>query len=75
MMVSDIDLLFIAYLHQSGKLKQDLAELLHISPQTMTKWWQAGVTTWRLQDVITTAHFLGIPIDTLREVITYRKDR
>jgi len=73
MMVSDIDLLFIAYLHQSGKLKQDLADILHISPQTMCKWWKAGVATWPFQDVIAAAHFLGIPIDTLREVITYRK--
>ena len=75
MMVSDIDLLFIAYLHQSSKLKQDLAERLNITPQTMTKRWKEGVSTWPFQDVMITAHFLGIPIDTLREVITYRKDR
>ena len=74
-MINDIDLLFIAYLHQSGKLKQDLAQHIGISPGTMTQWWKAGVHTWPLDLVIKSAQYIGIPIDTLREVITYRKEK
>lgn len=73
MMVSDIDLLFLAYLHQSGKRKQDLADHLCISPQSLTKWLKEGIASWRLEYVTKAAQYLGIPIDVLREVISYRK--
>lgn len=74
-MITDIDLLFIAYLTQSGKTKMDISKHLNVSYRTIISMWRQGVGQWRLDDVIKTAYFLGIPIDTLRETITYRKDK
>ena len=74
MMISELDLLFNAYRYQSGKQKQEIAEHLCISRATMSAWWKAGVGTWPWDQVVKAAHFLGIPIDVLRETLTYRKD-
>ena len=73
--MNDLDILFIAYLTQSGKTKKELADHLCVSQKTMSLMWRRGVTQWRFDEVIKTAHFLGIPIDTLRETITYRKGK
>ena len=73
--MSDIDLLFIAYLTKGRKTKTQLAEHLHVSLKTMSAMWKNGVGSWRFDEVIKTANFLNIPIDVLREVITYRKDK
>lgn len=73
--ISNLDLLFIAYQVQSGKTKAQIAEMLQISPKTMSGMWKNGVGTWRFSELLKVAHFIGIPIDTLREEISYqRKD-
>ena len=73
--MTDLDLLFYAYLHQSGKTKTALAEHLSISLKTMSKMWRMGVENWRFCEVLKAAQFLRIPIDVLRETISYRKDK
>lgn len=73
--IEELDLLFIAYLTQSGKTKKELAESLNVCQKTMTKMWRMGVGQWRFDEVIKAARFLGIPIDVLRETIKYRKDK
>ncbi len=74
-MIEDLDLLFIAYLTQSGKTKKALADVLNISQKTMSKMWKMGVSQWRFDEVLKAARFLGIPIDVLRETISYRKEK
>ena len=71
--MTNIDLLFIAYQVQSGKTKAQIAEMLHVSPKTMSFMWKKGVLSWKFDEVLKVAHFIGIPIATLREEITYQR--
>ncbi|MBQ9911954.1 MAG: helix-turn-helix domain-containing protein [Firmicutes bacterium] len=73
--MTDLDLIFCAYLERSRKTKAQLAEYLNISRPTFGRMWKAGVTTWRWEEVLRAAWFLGIPIDILREQLTYRKEK
>ena len=73
--MSELDLLFAAYLMQRGIMKKSLAEHLGVSQKTMSLMWKAGIGTWRWDEVIKAAQFLGVPIDSLKETVTYRKDK
>lgn len=73
--MTDLDLIFCAYLERSRKTKTQLAEHLNVSRATFRRMWKAGIGTWRLEEVTRAAAFLGIPIDVLRENLTYRKER
>ena len=73
--MTDINLIFTAYLERSGKTKAQLADYLNVSRVTLGRMWKAGVNTWRWDEVVKAAGFIGIPIDVLREQLTYRKER
>ena len=73
--MTDLDIIFTAYLMRSNKNKTLLAEHLNVSRKTLSKMWGQGVETWRWSEVVKAARFLGIPIDVLREQVTYRKEK
>lgn len=72
--MTELDIIFTAYLMRSNKNKTLLAEHLNVSRKTLSKMWSQGVETWRWAEVIKAARYLGIPIDVLREQVTYRKE-
>jgi len=73
--MSDLQITFTAYLIQKGMTKTALAEHLDVSRKTMSEMWKRGIESWRWMEVIKAAQILGIPIDVLRESLTYRKDK
>lgn len=73
--MSELDILFTAYLMKNGISRKKLADHIHVSAKTMVKMWREGINSWRWEEVLKAAQFLGIPIETLRETVTYRKDK
>lgn len=73
--MTELDLIFTAYLMKNGISKKKLGDHLCVSPKTMVKMWRIGIGQWRWDEVVKAAQFLGIPIETLRETLTYRKDK
>ena len=73
--MTELDVLFAAYLLKTGITKKSLGEHINVCQKTMTKMWRMGVSQWRLDEVVKAAQYLGIPIDVLRETITYRKEK
>ena len=69
--MSDLDVLFTAYLMKSKLSKCKLAEAIGVTPKTFYPMWKRGVETWQWRDVLTIAKKLRIPVEVLREYVKW----
>ena len=65
--------MFSAYLLKRKLSKVKLAALMNVSPKHVYRMFDNGVASWTWSEVLQVAQILGVPVDTLREFVTYRK--
>ena len=69
--MSDLDILFTAYLMKSKHSKASLAEAIGVSPKCFYRMWKRGIETWMWADVLAVAKKLRIPVEVLREYVKW----